>query len=45
MALIAMTVADTVEFVSDKDPAKSKKPVPLDDSEQSKGEIIRDVIV
>ena len=30
MALIAMTVADTVEFVSDKDPAKSKKPVPLD---------------
>ncbi len=44
MALIAMTVADTVEFVSDKDPAKSKKPVPLDASDPSKGEIIRDVI-
>ena len=30
MALVAMTTADTVDYVSDLDPAKTKKEVPLD---------------
>lgn len=44
MALIALTVADTVEYVSNLDPAKGKKPVPVDPNDPSKGEIIQDVI-
>ena len=30
LALIAMTTADTVDYVSDLDPAKTKKEVSLD---------------
>ncbi len=37
MALVAMTVSDTVEYVSDLDPAKSKQQVPIDASDPSKG--------
>ncbi|MEJ6846753.1 hypothetical protein [Sinorhizobium fredii] len=44
MALIAMTVSDTVEYVSDLDPAKGQKSVPLDPKDPSKGEIIKDVV-
>lgn len=44
MALIALTVSDTVEYVSDLDPAKGKKPVPVDPNDPSKGEIIKEVI-
>ena len=37
MALIAMTTADAVDYVSDLDPAKTKKKVPVDDMDVSKG--------
>ncbi len=37
MALIAMTVADTVEHVSDRDPAKTRTLVPVDPSDPGKG--------
>ena len=42
MALVAMTTADTVDYVSDLDPAKTKKEVPLDPAkpEGPKKEII-----
>lgn len=44
MALIAMTVADTISYVSDKDPAKHKKPVLIDPSDPSKGEILSEEV-
>lgn len=44
MALIAMTTSDVVEYVSDKDPAKTKQPVLVDPNDPSKGEIMSDVI-
>ena len=37
MALIAMTIADTVDYVSDKDPSKTYKDVPIDAEDASKG--------
>lgn len=37
MALIAMTVADTVEHVSDRDPAKKRTQVPVDPNDPGKG--------
>lgn len=37
MALIAMTVSDTIEHVSDRDPAKKKTTVPIDERDPSKG--------
>ncbi|MGK9084928.1 hypothetical protein KXR64_16740 [Brucella intermedia] len=37
MALIAMTVHDTVEHVSDLDPCKKKTKVPVDPNDPSKG--------
>lgn len=42
MALIAMTVSDTVEFVSDKDPSKTTTKVPVDANDLSKG--VRDEV-
>lgn len=44
MALIAMTTADTIEFVSDKDPAKTKVKQWIDPEDHSKGEILTDEI-
>jgi len=44
MALIALTVHDTVEYVSDLDPAKTKQFVPIDPSDPTKGEEEREVI-
>jgi len=44
MALRALAVSDTVEYVSDLDPAKVKKPVPIDPNDPSKGEEVREVI-
>lgn len=37
MALIALTVSDTIEYVSDRDPAKTKTKVPVDPNDASKG--------
>ncbi|WP_113155966.1 hypothetical protein [Nitratireductor sp. OM-1] len=37
MALIAMTVSDTVEHVSVKDPARTVTKVPVDENDPSKG--------
>ncbi|MCL4743837.1 MAG: hypothetical protein KJZ83_00330 [Burkholderiaceae bacterium] len=37
-------MSDTVEYVSDLDPAKGQKSVPLDSNDPSKGEIITDDI-
>ena len=37
MALIALAVSDTVQYVSDTDPAKIKKQVPIDSEDASKG--------
>ncbi|MCO5157878.1 MAG: hypothetical protein M9945_14210 [Aquamicrobium sp.] len=37
MALIAMTVSDTIEHVSDRDPCKKKITVPVDPGDPSKG--------
>lgn len=37
MALIAMTTADTVDYVSDLDPSKKKVKVPIDPADESKG--------
>jgi hypothetical protein len=44
MALIALTVSDTVEFISDRDPAKQKQPKLIDPSDPPKGQIIQDVV-
>ena len=44
MALIALTVSDTVEYVSDLDPAKSKQPVPIDPADPSKGTTMKEVV-
>lgn len=44
MALVAMTTSDTVDYVSDLDPAKQKKFVLIDASDSSKGEIEQDVV-
>jgi hypothetical protein len=38
MALIAMTTADTVDYVSDLDPAKKVVKVPVDANDPTKGE-------
>jgi hypothetical protein len=37
MALIAMTIADTVDYVSDKDPSKTYNKVLIDADDESKG--------
>jgi hypothetical protein len=37
MALVAMTVSDTTDYVSDMDAAKSKQQVPIDPDDHSKG--------
>lgn len=44
MALIAMTTSDVVEYVSEKDPAKTKQPTLVDPNDPSKGEIMSTVI-
>jgi hypothetical protein len=44
MALTAMTTADLVEYVSDLDPAKQKKFVPIDPTDPKKGEVETEVI-
>jgi hypothetical protein len=44
MALIALTVSDTVEYVSNLDPAKTKVKVPVDPLDLSKGEVSKTVI-
>lgn len=37
MALVAMTTADVIKYVSDLDPAKKKEQVPVDENDASKG--------
>lgn len=37
MALIAMSVSDSLVYVSDKDPCKTKSEVPIDPADPSKG--------
>ena len=37
MALIALSVADTIDYVSDKDPCKVPRQVPVDPSDPKKG--------
>jgi hypothetical protein len=44
MALVALTVHDTVEYVSDLDPAKTKETVPVDPNDPSKGTETRETI-
>lgn len=44
MALFAMTTADVKKYVSNLDPAKTKKDVPIDPADLGKGTRVEDVI-
>ena len=44
LALTAMTTSDVVEYVSDKDPAKTQKPQLIDPKDPSKGEIMSEAV-
>jgi len=44
MALVAMTTSDTVEYVSGRNPAKTRQTVFADPSDPSKGTVVKTVI-